>query len=99
MALRQRRGVLGGFDGGYGIDQVHISNDDGGNWQAAELGTDLGRYSFREWSFAWKPRAAGKYRLHARAINRVGESQPMQALWNPSGYLRNTVDSIDVEAA
>jgi len=33
-----------------------------------------------------------------RATNRIGESQPMEALWNPGGYLRNVVEHVDVTA-
>ena len=33
----------------------------------------------------------------ARAVNRVGESQPAEPLWNPSGYLRNVVDHLEVK--
>ncbi len=84
------------FDGGYGITEVLVSNDRGANWQPARLGQDLGRYSFREWSFQWKPGRPGTYRLMVRAVNRAGESQPSEALWNPSGYLRNVIEHIDL---
>jgi hypothetical protein len=33
-----------------------------------------------------------------RAVNRVGESQPAEPLWNPAGYLRNVIEHIDVIA-
>ena len=35
----------------------------------------------------------------ARALNRIGETQPLEALWNPAGYLRNVVETVNVEAA
>ena len=38
------------FDGGYGITEVVYSTDDGKTWRGAELGPDLGKYSFRQWS-------------------------------------------------
>jgi sulfite dehydrogenase (cytochrome) subunit A len=31
-----------------------------------------------------------------RAINRAGESQPLEPLWNPAGYLRNSIESVEV---
>src|SRR3546814_5725630 len=37
------------FDGGSGIARVDISADGGASWRQAELGKDLGRYSFRSW--------------------------------------------------
>ena len=67
--------------------------------QPAQLGEDLGRYSFREWSMAWKPPKAGTYEIKCRAFNRVGETQPLEPLWNPAGYLRNVVETTRVTAA
>jgi sulfite dehydrogenase (cytochrome) subunit A len=87
------------FDGGYGIQNVMVSTDRGASWRPARLGRDLGNYSFREWSFPWTPRRAGDYRLMVRAVNRTGESQADEPLWNPAGYLRNVVEHIDVRAA
>ena len=87
------------FDEGYGIQEVLVSTNNGDSWQAAQLGRDLGKYSFREWSFTWSPPRAGDYRLMVRATNRIGESQPLNPLWNPAGYLRNAVEHVDVTAA
>ena len=86
------------FDGGYGIREVLISDDRGATWQRAGLGPDLGRYSFREWSAVWVPRAAGDHRLMVRAVNAIGESQGEVPLWNPAGYLRNVIEHVDVSA-
>jgi DMSO/TMAO reductase YedYZ molybdopterin-dependent catalytic subunit len=86
------------FDGGYGIEQVLLSTDKGTSWQAAELGQDLGKYSFRQWTFPWTPPRAGLYRLLVRATNRIGESQPLGPLWSPAGYMRNVVEHVDVRA-
>ena len=86
------------FDGGYGISEVQISADGGTTWWRAQLGADLGRYSFREWSAMWTPRAPDSYRLMVRAFNGIGESQGTQPLWNPAGYLRNVIEQVDVQA-
>jgi DMSO/TMAO reductase YedYZ molybdopterin-dependent catalytic subunit len=91
------RGIA--FDGGYGISEVAFSEDGGRNWRAAELGPDLGRYSFLEWSIPFTPRRKGAYQLKVRAVNRIGQSQPMQGLWNPPGYMRNVVETVRVTAA
>ncbi|HTI68034.1 MAG TPA: molybdopterin-dependent oxidoreductase [Caulobacteraceae bacterium] len=89
------RGIA--FDGGYGIAEVALSTDGGAHWRPTRLGPDLGRYSFREWSAAITlPR--GAHALAVRAINRAGQSQPMQALWNPAGYMRNAVETVRVRA-
>lgn len=90
------RGIA--FDGGQGIREVAWSVDGGQTWRDAQLGPDLGRYSFREFRFGFTP-APGAYDLRVRAWNRVGASQPMQALWNPAGYMRNVVESVKVTAA
>lgn len=86
------------FDGGYGIAELAFSADGGRNWRAAALGKDLGRYSFREWSIAFKP-AKGAQEWMVRAVNRIGQSQPMGSLWNAAGYMRNTVETTHVVAA
>jgi sulfite dehydrogenase len=87
------------FDGGYEIQVVMVSTDKGTTWRAAQLGRNLGNYSFREWSFRWTPPRVGNYRLMVRATNGVGESQPVAPLWNPAGYLRNVIEQIDVSAS
>jgi DMSO/TMAO reductase YedYZ molybdopterin-dependent catalytic subunit len=90
------RGIA--FDGGYGITDVVLSGDGGKTWTAAQLGRDLGRYSFRQWQ-AMIRLPAGTHDLKVRAINRIEQSQPMEPLWNPAGYMRNVVETIRVSAA
>jgi len=86
------------FDGGYGIREVQVSVDGGRTWSDATLGKDLGNYSFREWEMPGVKLAAGAHELKVRAFNRVGESQPLEAQWNPNGYLRNVVETTHVKA-
>ncbi|WP_426318703.1 molybdopterin-dependent oxidoreductase [Pseudoduganella sp. R-43] len=86
------------FDGGYGITEVAFSADGGKSWQAATLGKDMGKYSFREWSASFKP-GKGEHTLMVRAVNRIGQSQPSTALWNAAGYMRNVVETTRVIAA
>jgi sulfite dehydrogenase len=85
------------FDGGDGIRRVEVSADGGGSWQPAELGDDLGNYSFRRWRLAWRPERAGTYRLQVRAFNGAGDTQPERAGWNRSGYMRNVIEGLTVE--
>ncbi|WP_019142683.1 molybdopterin-dependent oxidoreductase [Noviherbaspirillum massiliense] len=95
-ALRETvvRGIA--FDSGQGIREVIFSEDGGKTWREAQLGKDMGRHSFREWSIAVIPKKKGMLDLRARAFNRTGESQPLTPLWQPAGYMRNVVESVKV---
>jgi len=86
------------FDGGHGITDVILSADGGRTWTATRLGTDLGRYSFREWQTTVKL-PAGTHELKVRAVNRIGQSQPLEPLWNPAGYMRNVIETTRIVAA
>jgi DMSO/TMAO reductase YedYZ molybdopterin-dependent catalytic subunit len=86
------------FNGGSGIKDVAVSTDGGKTWQQAKLGKDLGKYSFREWSLPVKL-AAGAHELKVRATSNDGKTQPMEASWNPTGYMRNVVETVRVTAA
>ena len=86
------------FDGGSGIKEVVVSIDDGKTWMPAKLGKDLGKYSFREWTAPVKL-DAGAHALRVRATSNDGKMQPMESLWNPAGYLRNGVETVNVTAA
>lgn len=90
------RGIA--FDGGYGITDVSFSGDGGKTWREARLGKDLGKYSFREWTIDFKPEQAGVLELKVKATNSINQSQPLQPLWNPAGYMRNVVESVKVNA-
>ena len=78
--------------------EVVFSEDRGRSWRRAELGPDLGKYSFRAWTVNFTPSRAGVLELKAKATNRIGQSQPLEALWNPAGYLRNVVETVRVNA-
>lgn len=91
------RGIA--FDGGHGIREVVVSDDGGRHWHAAELGPSLGDYAFREWTFSWTPPRTGRVTLMSRATNRLGQSQPLEPLWNPAGYMRNCVEPVTVTVA
>ena len=85
------------WDAGYGIRSLDVSTDDGRSWQGAELGADLGRFSFRPWQYVFKP-AKGRYTISARASNGVGETQVQQLIFNPAGYNNNVIQRIGIEA-
>jgi hypothetical protein len=91
------RGIA--FDGGDGIREVQVSDDNGKVWREAKLGNDLGRYAFREWTFPFAWKTAGNYALKVKATNRSGQTQPLEPLWNPAGYMRNVVETVNITAA
>lgn len=84
-------------DGGSGIKVVEVSTDDGKTWSEAKLGTDLGKYSWRRWSAKWTPPDKGNYRLLVRATANDGEQQ-VASQWNRSGYQRDVIEHVEVEA-
>jgi DMSO/TMAO reductase YedYZ molybdopterin-dependent catalytic subunit len=90
------RGIA--WDGGRGITKVDVSADGGKSWQAATLGPDLGRFSFRAFSLAVTPTAAGPMVIMARATNTNGQTQTSELIHNPAGYHHNVMQRINVTA-
>ena len=84
------------WDGGYGIQRVAVSTDAGVTWHAATLGTDFGRFSWRQWSYRFRTGQRGQQTLMAQATNRVGATQTSALLVNPAGYHHNVVQQISL---
>ena len=91
------RGIA--FGGDTGVARVDLSSDGGRSWQAAELGADEGKYGFRQWTGRVTLPAAGSYALMVRATNSDGLAQPDRPNWNPSGFMRNVIETTSVVAA
>jgi hypothetical protein len=91
------RGIA--FGGDTGLAKLMFSADGGGRWQEAKLGRDHGKYSFRQWESPLRLAAPGPQRLLIRALNTAGVAQPDRANWNGSGFMRNVVESVSVQAA
>jgi sulfite dehydrogenase len=87
------------WDSGKGIDRVAISTDGGKTWSDAVLGADLGRFSFREWSFEVAKPKRGPLKIMALASNKAGQSQVMSPIFNPPGYHHNAVQTVAVDVA
>ncbi len=85
------------WDGGYGVNRVEVSIDAGQTWRAAELGQDHGRYSFRQFSFKFRPDRKGPVTVMAKASNRIGATQTFELIHNPAGYHHNVVQKVTVE--
>lgn len=98
IAAGQRCELSGiAFDGGSGIAKVELSVDGGQTWHQAQLGTDLGRFSFRRWRWEWRLPKPGTATVMCRAMNQSGETQTLEAGWNRSGYMRNVVERVRLE--
>ncbi len=89
------RGIA--FGGDFGVAKVLVSLDGGGHWKEARLGADHGKYSFRRWEMPLRFATGGAQRLMVRAVNTAGTTQPDRPNWNPSGFMRNVIESISVQ--
>jgi DMSO/TMAO reductase YedYZ molybdopterin-dependent catalytic subunit len=91
------RGIA--FGGDTGLGKVFFSADAGGSWQEARLGPDHGKYSFRQWEAALSLASPGPHKLMIKAVNATGNAQPDKPNWNPSGFMRNVIESVSVQAS
>lgn len=91
------RGIA--FGGDTGVSRVDFSSDGGTSWQEAELGTDQGKYSFRQWQRPFTVPAKGDQVLMVRCTSSSGEVQPGTPNWNPSGFMRNVIERMHVVVA
>jgi sulfite oxidase len=80
------------------VVRVDISVDQGRTWRPARLSGQAARFGWRLWDFSWTPSSEGHYSVLARARDSSGDIQPSVQEWNPSGYLWNAIDRVDVEA-
>jgi DMSO/TMAO reductase YedYZ molybdopterin-dependent catalytic subunit len=90
------RGIA--FGGNTGVRKVELSTDSGKGWQEAKLEPDAGKYSFRRWTASISP-VKGANQILVRCTNSDGTTQPMEANWNPSGFMRNVVETTTVTAS
>lgn len=88
------RGVA--FSGEAGIERVELSFDGGASWQPARLEGPATPYGFRVFRHPWKA-TPGRHRIACRATDSAGVTQPEVPVWNPSGYLYNAWDRVEVE--
>jgi DMSO/TMAO reductase YedYZ molybdopterin-dependent catalytic subunit len=90
------RGIA--FGGDCGVASVYYSVDRGQCWREAQLGKDEGKYGFRQWQTQLALPSPGKYSLLTRCTNSNGAAQPDTPNWNPAGFMRNVMESVDVTA-
>jgi DMSO/TMAO reductase YedYZ molybdopterin-dependent catalytic subunit len=91
------RGIA--FGGDTALAKVLFSADSGRRWQETRLGSDHGKYSFRQWEVPLRLTSPGSHTLMIKAINAAGSAQPDHANWNGAGFMRNVIESVSVQAA
>jgi DMSO/TMAO reductase YedYZ molybdopterin-dependent catalytic subunit len=90
------RGIA--FGGDCGVAKVDYSVDRGQSWRQAQLGEDKGKYGFRQWDAQIALPSAGAYTVMTRCTNVNGVAQPDTPNWNPAGFMRNVVESVNLIA-
>jgi Sulfite oxidase and related enzymes len=85
------------WDGGYRVKMVEVSVDGGKTWVEAQLGKDYGKFSWRQFSYVFKPNKKGSYTIMVKATNSIGQTQPIKAIWEPHGYGYNAIQKIDIK--
>jgi len=94
--LKLRGLAMGGVSG---VARVDLSSDGGKTWLAAATGPDQGKYGFRAWEAALPALPPGDHKLAVRCTSDTGEAQTFDPIWNPGGFMRNSIDTIMVGAA
>ncbi|HVX09930.1 MAG TPA: sulfite oxidase [Pirellulales bacterium] len=84
-------------DGEVAIEAVDVSLDEGRTWRRAVLERPESPYAWYHWS-ATISLAKGRHRILARAVDRLGRTQPLDGSvgWNPAGYAWNGVHRVEV---
>ena len=78
------------------IDVVEVSSDGGYSWHPAELGPEISRYAWREWSTAVEPGVRTDISILAYAVDADGEQQPIAQRRTQLGYMNNAARPITV---
>ncbi len=84
------------FSSGYNIRDVIVSMDDGKTWSKRSSGKTSASTHGSNGRIRGNPKKRGTYTLMVKATSSIGESQPFETLWNPSGFMRNKVEQIEV---
>ena len=84
------------FSGEARIKSVDITVDGGASWQPAKLEGKDTPYGFRLFRYPWQAKP-GTFQIGSRATDATGATQPVEPVWNPSGYLYNAIEIVNVE--
>ncbi len=84
------------FSGSGTISKVEISTNEGKSWVTAKLEAPRPTGGWQSFELSVPTKKPGKMVLLSRATDSKGNVQPLVHQWNPSGYLRNAVDRVEV---
>jgi DMSO/TMAO reductase YedYZ molybdopterin-dependent catalytic subunit len=80
------------------VTAVDVSVDGGRSWKPARLRQNQRtEFGWRQWELNWTPARESYYTILARARDAVGNTQPLDQEWNPSGYAWNVVPRAGVD--
>jgi len=81
------------------VTAVDVSIDGGRTWRPAQFGAEKSQFGWRQWAYSFRPERESFYNVMARATDASGDTQPLVADWNPSGYGWNVVPRVGVDVA
>jgi DMSO/TMAO reductase YedYZ molybdopterin-dependent catalytic subunit len=81
------------WSGSAPVVKVEVGVD--GDWSEAVLGSQVGQFAWRSWSFEW-PAEPGEHVLSCRATDAAGNVQPTEQPWNYHGMGNNLVQEVAV---
>lgn len=76
------------------VAKVQVTTDFGASWIDADLEPPPNKYSWQRWRARLTFPTKGYYEVWARATDDQGEMQPFAVMWNPRGYLNNSMHRV-----
>jgi hypothetical protein len=77
------------------VTRVEISTTHD-RWEEARVERATTPSTTQRWSYRWQPPTPGEYTLRVRAMDALGNTQPLRHRSNRLGYGNNAVHSITV---
>jgi DMSO/TMAO reductase YedYZ molybdopterin-dependent catalytic subunit len=81
------------WSGSAAVERVEFGVD--GHWSAAHVAEERHAHAWRLWRFAWRA-SPGEHELACRATDAAGNTQPLEAPWDLTGFGNNGVQRIQV---
>jgi hypothetical protein len=98
IAANSRYRVHGAAWSGRGeITRVESSSDSGQTWNDAKLLGEPVKNAWRLWEYDWRPTAAGRQTIMARATDSRGGVQPVDRSGDRGTYMINHLLPVEVE--